>query len=953
MAGTLLVERGLVTSAQLAEALEHQRTHGGALDEVVSKLFRLPLADLRVAMSSDVSQIDVGAILYATGIVDAEKLAEARSRSLATGQPVGPVLVEMGAVTRLELASALADQWSDSPAMILPAPNARGADGQPNGRGDVDDLKFAMRALEASVRAARVTDGSDASLDEVVRREIELAARVAALEAAMAQPVEVDAAFLAEFQATVRRTHEIEAALAGLAPAEALASFSAAVDEARELQIALAQLSERVDYTASREALDGVMGAVAELGARVDGLAAGEAPPTVEEIAALRATVEGLAARPSGDPDRAESLAQRIEELAAALPSLDVSDELGALRAQLEELAARPVSDEALHARVDELGRSVEALSVLAEASSGAEGLQDALAGLSARLDEGLAGNADLAAAVAAVGERLDVTDGRLADGTALLGELVTETRGALDALSSRVDDGGTAQAEAAEAIAELRETLTELAGRPAGDPGLPERVAGLAERVEALSLDALGPAAAAAVADVAGRLDELARAQLEETERLEALRSRIEEVRGELTQLAASQPGDNGLSDRLEETSLAIAELAARIDSAASAEHVAELRGRLAELGSAGLDEGTAERLAAIEESIRELGKDDGSDGFAELQGRLDELAAAAEERVAVVLERVEALESAEGAVVGAAAPEVDELRGEVSAVRSSVESVRESLAAELERLASTWAAERETLKDRIAALADSSAAVAADGGAAPSAAPAAPEMAKLAREMERLQDKVVEQERSLVEHFARREKALSEKVTGGTDIVQRLAEITRMIDEQRSRIDRVSSGGGRRRRRFGRRALDPQGISVHQARAAGVVDRLALPAARRWRRWPGRIGGAHRPAHKGGGALSGCRTARRSRGNRNDRASRRRCGRHLSRARPHRHRAPARRAFGGDPRAGRQHRHPAAEGRAGRRRGRYLTAPRRRARVRLRRAGRGSSEGLAGARE
>ncbi len=730
MAGTLLVERGLVTSAQLAEALEHQRTHGGALDEVVSKLFRLKLADLRAAMSADVSAIDVAAILFATGIVDAEKLAEARERSRVTGQPVGPVLVEMGAVTRLELASALADQWSGSPAMILPSPNGRG-DGQTSDRAEVDDLKFAMRALEASVRAARVTDGSEASLEEVVRRESELADRVAALELAMTQPVEVDAAFLGEFQATVRRTHEIEAALSGLAPAEALSSFAAAVDEARELQLSLGQLSARVDESASREALEGVMGEVAALASRVEGLTAGEAPPSAAEIAALRETVDELAARPSGDPEGAGSLAQRIEELAAALPELDVADELGALRAQLEELASRPTPDDTLPARVEELGRSVEALTLLAEASSGAEGLHDALAGLSARLDEGLAGNADLATAIADIRERLEVTTGRL-------------------------DEGTESTASLAEVVAETRENFDL----------------------------------------ITARLDVINAGQVEEAERLEALRSRIEEVRGEVSELVATPIVDQALSERVDEVNLAIADLAARIEVAASAEHVAELRGRLVELGAAGLDEGTAERLVALEIQLAELSEVGADDGLVELRARLDEVAATAEEQVATVLERIELLESAGGGTESPA-PDLGELRHEVSAVQSSVESVRETLSSELLQLAKTWAAQHVTLEERVDAVAGSVAGT-ADGGAAPSATPRGPEMAKLAREMERLQDKVVEQERSLVEHFARREKALAEKVTGGTDIVQRLAEITRMIDEQRSRVDRISGGGG-----------------------------------------------------------------------------------------------------------------------------------------------------------
>ena len=888
MAGTLLVECGLVSSSQLAEALEHQRTHGGALDEVVSKLFDLPLSDLRAAMSADPSGIDVGAILFATNIVDEETLHEARERSRATGQPVGPVLVEMGAVTRLELASALADQWSDSPAMILPAPNSRDKSVNP----EVDDLKFAMRQLEASVRAARVTDGSDASQAELASREAELAERLGAVELALAQPVEVDPAFLAEFQATVRRTHEIEAALAGLAPAEALATFSAAADEVRGLQGALDSLAERVEQGLTAEAFEPVVARVDELAGLVEGLAAGEPGPTVEEIAALRGVVDELAARPVADPGGAEALAQRIEELAASLPELDVREELAGLRAQLDELAARPVVDDGLSARVEELagrvhelaerpagdpalaerleelGRSVEALSVLAEASSGAEGLQDALTGLAARIEETAAGSAGTGAAIAELRGQFEVIAAQLESGRGELAEALTslgglaervaeldarpagdpdmaETVASLAAQLENVASRPAGDPELAETVASLATQLEEIASRPSGDPELGARVAQLAERVEGLSVDALGPAAAAAVGDVTARLDALAEGKVEEAERLEALRSRIEEVRAEVA--AAAEPGepDPVLQERIEESRLAIAELAARVESAASAEELAQLR---AELPPAGLDEESAARLTDLENRITALGAAAGdATAVEEIKARLDEVAGAADGQVAAVLARLETIEAAASGDVGDEA--LAELRNEVSALGSSVESVRAALSEEVERLAGSWAAERTALENRVDALADSSVAGAVGGDAESAAAAASPDLKKLAREMERLQDRVVEQERSLVEHFARREKALTEKLTGGSDVGQRLSEITRLVDEQRSRIDRLSTSGG------GGGGASGDELATLKDSLFTKLEKLASSIDWRFQRLEGDVGG-------GGPAASAART-------------------------------------------------------------------------------------------
>ena len=55
----------------------------------------------------------IGDILLERGFVTSEKLEEAVKRQEHSGKPLGQILVEEGAISRLELASALAEQWSD------------------------------------------------------------------------------------------------------------------------------------------------------------------------------------------------------------------------------------------------------------------------------------------------------------------------------------------------------------------------------------------------------------------------------------------------------------------------------------------------------------------------------------------------------------------------------------------------------------------------------------------------------------------------------------------------------------------------------------------------------------------------------------------------------------------------------------------------------------------------
>ena len=62
----------------------------------------------------------VGDILLARGYIKRDQLDQAIGSQQQSGKPLGQVLVEAGAITRLELASALAEQWSDTATWLGP-----------------------------------------------------------------------------------------------------------------------------------------------------------------------------------------------------------------------------------------------------------------------------------------------------------------------------------------------------------------------------------------------------------------------------------------------------------------------------------------------------------------------------------------------------------------------------------------------------------------------------------------------------------------------------------------------------------------------------------------------------------------------------------------------------------------------------------------------------------------
>jgi DNA repair exonuclease SbcCD ATPase subunit len=363
----------------------------------------------------------IGDILLALGFASEDSLAKASAEQEQTGQPLGQILVEHGVITRLELASALAEQWSDNASIApLPVPSATPRPTpQPH-----DDDRYAERLQEAVAELAQRVDAT--RHDEVDESRItELAERVEAT-VARTQRLEATIATLAEsFDGVTGGVEEafgvLQAGMSDLAvdlarldttvtdlreqPAVAPVDTTGLEQQLEEFALALRQLSERpvvddearrladelaaaVDRLADRSALESLRGALGSLEQRVDEIGArdGIALELDSQRALLReleSAVADLRARPAGDPaldarlGRIETqltdisshapAAAEVEALASRLSKTrDGQDDLGRavekLAGRLDELAKQKPGDAAPSALVTELAERLELL---------------------------------------------------------------------------------------------------------------------------------------------------------------------------------------------------------------------------------------------------------------------------------------------------------------------------------------------------------------------------------------------------------------------------------------------------------------------------------------------------------------------------------------------------------------------------------------------------------------
>ena len=101
------------------------------------------------------------------------------------GQPLGQILVQQGAITRLELASALAEQWSDQSVSISLLPVPKPAP-KPVAAAHDDD-QYAARLQDAVADLARRVHGTQPS-DGIDERVTDLAERIEATRGPDAAP---------------------------------------------------------------------------------------------------------------------------------------------------------------------------------------------------------------------------------------------------------------------------------------------------------------------------------------------------------------------------------------------------------------------------------------------------------------------------------------------------------------------------------------------------------------------------------------------------------------------------------------------------------------------------------------------------------------------------------------------------------------------------------------------
>ena len=605
----------------------------------------------------------IGEILLAHGHVTQEQIDEAESIAADSGRPVGQILVEAGAITRLELASALAEQWSDSepiagPAgasplsgsvstLDLPAPSAL-----PVSAPEHSGLLSRVERVEEELERLAAVEGDDDSneLRGVVEDVLE---RISA-----AEPV----------------LEELGKALDSLATVEEDARVAAHATMLDELTLRLEQVVQSVDAASRRtnevaddaaEAVESFRDGLTAVSERLSGLAA------ADDVAALRELVDALAQRPNRD----EELVAHVDDLRTAIDALaeqpardsELVAHVEDLRVALATLAERPTRDPELVAQIDslaarlaEVGDRVDVLAAAAQAAPGdpaaLEELRDALAELARRPTADPEAERRIEFLAATLGE-LRATVDTLAAKPA--GDPELDDR--LWQLTSRLED-----LERAEALEEIRariSELAELAERPAVDPALLQRVEEL-ERGDALeeirsrladlvAEPSVDPALLQRLGELERRLDTVPGDDV--LERIDAdgrsLGYRIDGVIARLDELATSVEQEDGSTVSREAWDEAVAVLNSRLEAETQLTvRLAQLEERLAQVG----DGGSASPEVAVDPEL-----------VAQLTGQL-----------AALHERVTQVEASGGAASAAGTPDPG-LGKQVAALSARIDQV------------------------------------------------------------------------------------------------------------------------------------------------------------------------------------------------------------------------------------------------------------------------------------
>lgn len=482
-------------------------------------------------MADGTARRTIGDFLLAQGFVSEEALATAAAEQERTAQPLGQILVQNGVITRLELASALAEQWSDPSASITTLTRAAPVSASPGASLPHDDAQYAARLQDAVADLARrvqvhqPVEGADEQIADLSRR----------------------------IEATLARTQRIEATMGALA--ESLEGITGGVEEAfAALQTGTAELAR-------------------ELG-RIDETVAQFAAPKTEpdpdpspdpvllgQIEELREAVNALAQRPVSDEDaraRVEEIASRLES--SRLETMVDGAALDDLRGALRELEGRPVGDPELAARLDRVEAGAATAARREELETQAAMLADLRAAL-AELDARPIGNPDLDARLEQIESHLAATADRddLSATVAALGGRVDEAVGvqgglvaSIDALGKRLDEVSGAHDLHAELAARLDRIEDRLVVEAQALGTLREAITAPPDPAEAARIDELSLALEAVRSDI-GSLAAAAGPDPELAGRLEALVARVEQLAAERADQATLTAKVEAVEQRLD----------------------------------------------------------------------------------------------------------------------------------------------------------------------------------------------------------------------------------------------------------------------------------------------------------------------------------------------------------------------------------------------------------------
>jgi hypothetical protein len=586
LVGVILVERNLLTAAQLDQALRRQTESGKPLGEVVEEEFGIPQTKVSGILAEQLAELEghsvapgspmespprMGETLVELGLASREDVDAALEAQRSTGERLGEILVARGVISRIELAGALSEHWSAMTKFRRPGEPVFSSETDPS----VADGSELIGALAARLEGL----------------EARLGAEPAEAESPLSEKVE---ALGGGFESLDRTVHEVEARVVSLVSE----NQDRADATLKRLEAEVASLADAT--SAQVEALASQLIASGTVDARLGDLEArlGESMPANESDLASRldsldaqvvelATLLGdLESRAGADATESESsAAAALERLEAEVTG--VRDEL---RSKLDEPAAQGIAAAEIANGVAEMERRLGESIAAQEHEFGSR-----LESLGERVSE-------LAGVLADVDGRASATESGERSAEAAVERVVAEVADLRDQLQSKLDEPaaqGIAAAEIASRLAETEARLGESAAARNGD--LSRQVESLGSRVEQLAalLGDVEPGAIAAlaqaqrgmeemvdrVADEIGALTTASHASAETQAsslsvtdalagRLDDVEKRIEErvTAGQLHELAEVQHQLSGAIDRVSvELGAVRAEMCVKLDTLAS----------------------------------------------------------------------------------------------------------------------------------------------------------------------------------------------------------------------------------------------------------------------------------------------------------------------------------------------------------------------------------------------